>query len=98
MDVLQHTHYSSLPMVETKERYYSKTANLLPSGNEWKEQFEEVYKHHYADIETKGKLEFVIPLIPGFLSYKGEIGGGFKTKIKDIWEDIKRPFVKDDKD
>ena len=73
-------------------------ANLLPSGNEWKEQFEEVYKHHYADIETKGKLEFVIPLIPGFLSYKGEIGGGFKTKIKDIWEDIKRPFVKDDKD
>lgn len=38
-------------------------------------------------LQGKNKLEYVLPIIPGILNYKGEVNANFK--LKEIWEDMK---------
>ena len=62
----------------------------LPASNEWKQHFAKAKESQDWDVGAQGKFEVMLPIIPGILHYKGELNAGFKSKLKDIWQELKK--------
>lgn len=66
----------------------SNFSKAQPIHREWEETMEKA-----MELTPKGKLELVIPFIPGILTYKTEVAtnfeGSHRKKLQQMWDDLK---------